>query len=265
MSKIRLDSVWNIRDFGGIPTVSGARIRRGRFIRSRTLYGVSDRDAQILCRDFGLKTVVDLRTAQEIAERPDPALPGVAVIPIPLLNDSVLGVTHDRASDRAAARLSERARAVPDMAVLYERIVTHEFALRGLREVFRTICRDGETGTVLWHCAEGKDRCGIVSALFLSLLGVGRDRITADYLRTNVAARPVAARVYQDALAETHDRGFALRLRSLHVADRRYLAAAFAAIDRQYGGTDAFLRDALGVTDAQKARLRELCLVPGNG
>src|SRR5262249_37690937 len=50
-------------------------------------------------------------------------------------------------------------------------------------DFFRTLSERG--GAVIIHCAIGKDRTGILSALLLTLLGVDRETIFADYLATN--------------------------------------------------------------------------------
>lgn len=45
-----------------------------------------------------------------------------------------------------------------------------------------------ENGSVLWHCTEGKDRCGLLSAIILFLLDVSEEDVMEDYLKTNKAA-----------------------------------------------------------------------------
>lgn len=45
-----------------------------------------------------------------------------------------------------------------------------------------------KNGAVLWHCTEGKDRCGLLSATILFLLDVSEDDVMEDYLKTNKAA-----------------------------------------------------------------------------
>lgn len=70
---------------------------------------------------------------------------------------------------------------------------------------------DFSKGSVLWHCTEGKDRCGLLSAVLLLTLGVKRSTIMEDYLLTN------------------------------------RVNAAFSAIEVQYKNVDAFLCDGLNI------------------
>lgn len=51
-------------------------------------------------------------------------------------------------------------------------IVTDDYSVSQLKKVFEVIADTDREKAVLWHCTEGKDRCGITSALFLSLMNV---------------------------------------------------------------------------------------------
>ena len=48
---------------------------------------------------------------------------------------------------------------------------------------------DASTAPVVFHCAAGKDRTGVLAMLTLSLLGVGDDPIADDYARSGEAER----------------------------------------------------------------------------
>src|SRR5258706_7259774 len=76
-----------------------------------------------------------------------------------------------------------------------------------------------EVYPVLIHCAAGRDRTGIVIALFLSLLGVDWDVVAADYALSasllvgdGSVAEPETMRLLLDSLDRTHGsvRGFFL-------------------------------------------------------
>ena len=62
---------------GGLATASGRRVKSGRLIRAAALTDLTERDRALLCDGLGLKLIIDLRTAVEAEEKPDPALPGV--------------------------------------------------------------------------------------------------------------------------------------------------------------------------------------------
>lgn len=66
-----------------------------------------------------------------------------------------------------------------------------------LVELVREVAR--EPGATLIHCAAGKDRTGVSIALLLRLVGVERQHVVADYLRTADAEREITARLRRAA------------------------------------------------------------------
>ena len=119
-------------------------------------------------------------------------------------------------------------------------------------------------GPVLINCHAGKDRTGVLCALTLHVLGVPRDQIYADYLRTNSNNRADArAEVLARQFEETHGRPVSeALLRHVMLADASYLDAAFEAIETAHGEVDAYLTEVLGVTDERRDRIRERFLDP---
>lgn len=61
-----------------------------------------------------------------------------------------------------------------------------------------TAVADAPAGAVVVHCHAGKDRTGLVVAVFLAAVGVGRDQIVADDAASDAALAPH----YADELAE---------------------------------------------------------------
>jgi protein-tyrosine phosphatase len=99
------------------------------------------------------------------------------------------------------------------------------------------------------HCTAGKDRTGFACALILHTLGVSRDTISEDYLLTNQFYRrdPNHSTDLPDEIRQV--------LGSVREA---FLAAAFEAIDADYGDLETYLRDGLGLGKAERAHL-EAC------
>lgn len=252
----RIKSVKNIRTFEGIPAEDGRVIASSAFIRSGALDKLTAKDKAILLGEAGLRTVIDLRTDQERAEKPNVDLEGVETVHIPLLNESVLGITHEGDTDRAARQEDM----IPDMPAMYAAIVTNDLAVEGIRRAFEIILEAPEKGAVLWHCTEGKDRSGILSALFLMLLGVGPERVLADYMLTGAAAEKKARRMYMLVLLARRDRRMAEKVRAAYRADERYLRAMIDAVSKQCGSVESFFRDRLGISDEERERFRSSVL-----
>lgn len=158
----------NVRDLGGLATASGLRVRTGQVFRS-DYPAFADADTGAL-RDLGLRTVIDLRRGTEAAvERVDWESRGVICERWPL----------------TAGRESSWHARYP--AYLVHRPETVVGAVRGVMSP--------EGHAVLFHCAAGKDRTGVVAALLLAVLGVPADDIVADYVLSAPSVGPVLDRL----------------------------------------------------------------------
>ena len=170
---IELEGLPNTRDIGGIPAADGRYVKHARLLRSGALTGATERDLEVLLDDFGVRTVIDLRTEEERREKPDPedGMEGVRFEDAPVLNTATLGVTREGGIKGALKML----RAVQDdpaqiMRDIYERMVLDEASQRGFASFFDDVL-DTQEGAVLWHCTIGKDRAGLAAMLLLHVLG----------------------------------------------------------------------------------------------
>ena len=138
------------------------------------------------------------------------------------------------------------------MAILYGRLVRE--CTGSLRKIVQAIMEhDFSRGAVLWHCTEGKDRCGITTALVLEALGVDREVIREDYLKTNAVNLPKAA-VIRERLAATRGQEAADRVYQAYIADERYLQAAWDAMGNDY------LAGSLGIGEEEIDRFQAAVL-----
>ena len=211
--------IQNKRDLGGIRTKDNRVIRPGMIVRSAQLAKAEDNDLD------GIATIIDLRSIAERDEMPDQTC-GREYLPLPIfakVNDGVDGVSHEEKKEQSL---------IPDMAVLYG-ILMRQYA-----ESFRTVLlaimqHDYSKGAVLWHCSEGKDRCGMTTALVLEALGVDREMILEDYLKTNLVNLSKARKIREE-LMETHGREMAEGAYQAYIADERYLRAAWEEMGNDY-------------------------------
>jgi protein-tyrosine phosphatase len=103
-----------------------------------------------------------------------------------------------------------------------------------------------DTAPLVIHCTAGKDRTGFACALILHTLGVSDDIISEDYLLTNRFYRrdPNSSSNLPDEVKQV-----------LGSVRESFLAAAFEAIDADYGDLETYLRDGLGLGKAERAHL----------
>ena len=112
------------------------------------------------------------------------------------------------------------------------------------------------------HCTAGKDRTGWATALLLSLAGVSRPDVLADYLRTNeFSATSIAAAV--DEVRTTSGPSAAAAIEPALGVRASYLNAAFEVVDSRFGGIDRYLEDGLGLAPSTLAALRAKLVADG--
>jgi protein tyrosine/serine phosphatase len=247
---VPLEGVDNFRDYGGYPTIGGRRLKRGVLFRSAAHSRATDADLERLAA-LGIAVVVDLRRKEERDREPSRHPPGFSGTVI--VNDEELGEDSWRAHIASGELTAQSFR---DYLVEYYRQAP--FDARHINLFSRYFAALAERdGPVLIHCAAGKDRTGILAALTHHVAGVHPDDIVADYLLTNDPER-MARRLPQvtDAIHETSGkRPAADAVMTVMGVDTAYLDTAFTAIAERFGGTDAYLEQALGVTPAVREAL----------
>jgi protein-tyrosine phosphatase len=254
-----LTGVRNFRDVGGLPTADGRRIRHGRLFRSGHLAHATEKDAEILSA-LGLDTIFDFRNASDIKlEGPDIGLPGVRNVSMPL-SDPASGADFwgtVRRGDLTALRTAlGDGRGSDRMIKAYRELILDRTAEHSR---MLELLAEEEAVPALLHCAAGKDRAGTSIAIILLALGVEREAIERDYLKSNATHRRYSFQRTAAVEPAAHPEVSQL-LSPLFEARAEYLAAAFDTIDEHWGSVDRYLTEGLGCTPERRERLRALLL-----
>ena len=168
---------------------------------------------------------------------------------MPVFDDSLPGLSHES---------KQNLDAVPDMTKLY-RHVMNSACMDNLAAIVRQIVRAREDEyAILYHCTEGKDRTGMVTALLLLLLGVSREDIVEDYLYTNKRNRKRAVGYYLLVRIFKRNKAAAKRVYGVFIADERYLNEVFKTFDRY--GYDDFFTQVLRLTGDDIERFKKRIL-----
>ncbi|MGW1819055.1 tyrosine-protein phosphatase [Streptomyces sp. NPDC002125] len=254
-------TVVNLRDLGGIALGRDHRLRQGVLLRSGQLSDF-DADHDMAVAALGIRTVVDLRTAEERQWAPDRLPPGARLFVADVLGDNP-GVAPARLrallnDPDGAASLLGGGRAEEMFAQTYRKMVLSPGAAAAYR-AFLDTAADPRARPLLFHCATGKDRTGWAAALLLMTAGASRDVVREEFLAVNRAVRAA----FGPALRRFLDEGGDPDIASAVIDARpRYLEAALDAMDERWGGLDGYLSKALRLPPAVAERLREDLTVP---
>ena len=169
-----------LREKFGLRSCAGLDGCEGRptLFRSRALSDATADDVAAL-KALGIETVYDLRKETERVANPEPAIVceafDVRTCPVDLQDDAArTQETKSRHVKAAYGKPGDR------MLFLYGVMADHQAAVR---DIVAAILSDGKPALV--HCANGKDRVGVVCASAQLVCGVPGEAVMADYLLTN--------------------------------------------------------------------------------
>lgn len=161
--QLTLAGAINFRDLGGYHTADGRRTRYGRVFRSNSLQELTEADLELIRGRIQLMTVLDLRSAEEI--RHDGTGPleheSLQYVNLPMLQEK-----RDYPPGRIETGLVDRYFCYLELA--------QESIVRALETI-------AEAQPIVFHCAAGKDRTGVLAALLLGCLGVDPETVISDY------------------------------------------------------------------------------------
>lgn len=240
----------NIRDLGGLPTINGGRVRPGVFYRAegpKNFVGQHLEDLQAL----GIRTIFDLRSEGERMRDPHD-----------WHGDDCQWLHLDMNTDLRAADTTEweRLRNDPDPAlsrlVMSQNYGAMPSALLPYWSVVADALLDGAVPALI-NCTAGKDRTGVAVGLLLTMIGVEREAIIADYLRSDIFGQNM---VLQGSIEEGFMESFGFMpnqaaIDALIGVDPGYISAALDQVGERWGGIEAYC-DAAGVDETKR---REIC------
>jgi protein-tyrosine phosphatase len=251
------DQLRNTRDLGGMESLNGRRIIQGKLYRSGHLNSLSGSDKDKLARIAPV--IIDFRTDAERKEQPDQEIPGTESIHIPIVDDLTAGISREQGSPMEMFR---RFILNPEGTKQYMCDMYRAFASeKSVRKyaAFADLLLNVQNKAVLWHCTAGKDRAGIASVIIEEILGIPRDAIISDYLKTNeyIEQDNSTLSSYVKKQCGTDDPKADESLRYLFGAEREYIETYYQAINEKYGSMDKLIRDGLCITPERMEQMKE--------
>ncbi|MGE4429602.1 MAG: tyrosine-protein phosphatase [Sphingobium sp.] len=248
----------NFRDLGGYRTEDGQQQVKWRTVfRSGTPAHLTEKDIKTL-GDLGIRSFCDLRNNEEREAEPNPFVAANSNVDY-WTRDYRQGGGDLRGALGGPDASAEKSRA--RMTGLY-RTLPEEHA-ESYREMFRRLAA-GQT-PLAFNCSGGKDRVGVGAALILTVLGVPKATVVADYALSDDV---VDYRKEMENSASKNPSYSALAklpwemLEPLLASDPAYIESALDALTQKYGSVEAFIEQELQVTPEMKKQIRANLLEP---
>jgi hypothetical protein len=241
---VPLSGAFNFRDLGGYVGRDGRPTRWGTLFRSDTLHELTEADV-VLLRSLDLATIVDLRTSRELERTGRGPL-----APEPMAYRH-LSLIRDGEGEAMAAP-------APGGEELSERYLWYLDVGRQSLVDALALVSEAASLPLVFHCAAGKDRTGVLAALVLDILDVDDEVIVADYLVTAGRMDLILGRYRSDPV---------LAGRMADVPASRFGVEAetmvrfLGELDVRFGGARGWAVDA-GVDPEALDRMEELLLEP---
>ncbi len=247
----KFERIANFRDLGGHTTHDGRRVASGRLLRSGHLGRASDTDLETLA-PYGLRCIFDFRTASDIEAEGADRLPGSAEslrlpMPDPVKGRGIREMMEESTPDQLEGLFgngkAEKMMSDSAAGLVRERREPYGIFLKALANAGKV--------PALFHCSAGKDRAGWAGSVALLTVGVPEDQVIEQYLLSNRAAAQIIAQASTAGNEFWHE-----ALQPLVGVREAYIQASFDTVREDWGDFDGYLRDGLGVTDAEREAIR---------
>jgi protein-tyrosine phosphatase len=168
---LRFDSVMNFRDIGGYRSHGGKTVAWRLIFRSGEFHNITPRDLDRLTKELKVASILDLRSEFELKKNGRGLLAGTN---IKYCNIAFMSDGGDPDAN------SKRYQHCKNMGEFYIELVRQKEYGKRIVEALEIIA-EPMNHPLVFHCAVGKDRTGMLAAMVLSLLGVAEEDIIEDY------------------------------------------------------------------------------------
>jgi protein-tyrosine phosphatase len=173
-----MSTLYNMRDLGGYPASGGNATQFGRLFRSDCPVTFSEKDIKHI-DTMHITCAIDLRIPSEIEENPS-------------FFASHKGVNYHNISFETGNKSPDCESAI---ASGYLKMFEDQ---KAIGRILHTIAN--ADANVFYHCAVGKDRTGVVSALLLKICGVSDEDVIADYQLSATYLHPMIVAMKREHL-----------------------------------------------------------------
>ena len=273
-----LAGVVNARTLSGYINTEGRTIKENVLFRTAKLSRITDDAMTLLTEKYHVKDIMDFRYDRELNKNTeDRMVPGTE------FHNIQMSSTGDYANELFSKN--------PDLLAKFQELQRNagkpggsqaltffqaeigffdtgraiqyyesDAAAEKYREVFEIFLNKQEGDAVLFHCAGGKDRTGMVSMLMLAALDFDKDIMMQDYMMSNIANAKKIEETKAAAEEYTDDPKVIYDIIYTEAVYEEVMSTIIDDLIRDYGSVKGFLREKVGLTDADFAKLKEMYL-----
>lgn len=237
--RLSIPGLYNARDLGAMTNADGKALACHRLIRSDALDHLDEESIGLLS-GYPVEVIIDLRSEEEAQNHPDTVYgdPRFTYYNIPLLRVNADDINTGVITDTISTSLGH----------LY--IWMFENSRPYFAEVLRTILHE-KNKTVLFHCAHGKDRTGLIAAIFYLLCGVERKKIVENYAASYTYVEKLVAPLIAATPENVHH---------IYKSDASNMEYLLSYLDEKYGGSIEKYLLTCGLENQEISELRSILL-----
>ncbi len=245
---LRFNSVVNFRDIGGYGGYRGKTVVWRRVFRSGEYRNITPEDMQRLTKELGIISVIDLRSEFELKNQGKGLLEGCDI------KYSNIAFMADGGDPEANAK---RYKELTNMGDFYLELMRQkEFGAKVVQAL--EMIADPSNYPLVFHCAVGKDRTGMLAAMLFKLLGVKEADIIDDYTLSEPYMDELLEKIKNTPPKEGE--------RPLDIPEYFWKASAssmeklLATLKKDYGSVEKYLKE-MGMAEKLPKQLRKALLV----
>jgi len=242
---IIFESVSNFRDIGGYKTHKGHTVAWRRVFRSGEFAKITRNDFQRLMEEIGLTSVIDLRSKFEVERQ------GIGLLAEADIRYCNIAFMTD---DDPGANASRYAHCT-NMGEFYLEMARQKDYGQRITEALEVIA-DPKNHPIVFHCAVGKDRTGMLASVLLSLLGVAEKDIIEDYALSEPYMDELLARLKNNP--QKNDPPLDIP-EYFWKASPESMALFLTTLRQEYGSVEGYLK-AMGMEPSLVGRLERALL-----
>lgn len=265
--RIDLPGVANARQFGGYE-IGGRKVKKDVLLRTGNLSQASDEAIASLENHYKLGVVFDFRSSFEHNAAPDRKVEGCREVWLPCLESlmSAARASGGVSEDMNPGDVNELAQSLLEHAkdttmakmgeAMYPLLAFEEENRKSYSEFLDSLAVLPEGRAALWHCSQGKDRCGFGSAMVLAALGADKDLIIRDFALSNESYADLLDKIVGKAREMDYSDAEINTIYMLVGVSVDNFSKTMDMIEQRYGSLDEYLTTALDCDEEQRAMLR---------